>query len=127
MRHTFVCLETLFLEEAFPLDMLESGEFRPEELAEFELGGEDTNMKEENLLCRRLLSVLSPKRRRVIEMMFFEGFSADEVAEEMQTSITKIATCLADSFQQMRDSLKTHSVVGGGLRPPLQQTEQQVH
>jgi RNA polymerase sigma-70 factor (ECF subfamily) len=53
-------------------------------------------------LSETLLSCLTPKQRSIVEMLYYEGYSAKEVAEKMEISVPDVRTTAHRSMKQLR-------------------------
>lgn len=59
-------------------------------------------MTADKQLSETLLSCLKPGQRRIIEMLYIEGNSAQEVSEEMQISVANVRTTAHRAMKQLR-------------------------
>lgn len=53
-------------------------------------------------LSEKLLSCLKPKQRRIVEMLYLEGNSAQEVSDEMQISVPDVRTSAHRAMKELK-------------------------
>ena len=67
---------------------------------------EDVELKETEAEIRRVVDNLSIKMRAVFEAYFYDGKSAEEIAEEMNLSVNTIRVQIKNALDKLKQSLK---------------------
>lgn len=67
---------------------------------------EDVELKETEAEIRRVVDNLPVKMRAVFEAYFYDGKSADEIAEEMNLSVNTIRVQIKNALDKLKQSLK---------------------
>ncbi len=61
---------------------------------------------EKHQLSEKLLSCLKPKQRSIIEMLYMQGNSAQEVSEKMNISVANVRTTAHRAMNEMKEKAK---------------------
>ncbi len=77
-----------------------------------ELSWNPTHVTEVARLIEELLSTLSPQRREILELTYFEGLTADEIAVRLRQSVNVVRHELYRALASLRGALASSKKLG---------------
>ena len=80
----------------------EREEAQGEALIEDEKAINPETATEQKELSEKLLSYLKPKQRRIVEMLYLEGNSAQEVSDEMEITVSDVRTTAHRAMKELK-------------------------
>ena len=66
---------------------------------------DDYLVKEKNIVLQQCLQLLRPEYRKVIVLFYFWGFSASEIAQQMDLTVRSVWTYLSKARSELRSLL----------------------
>lgn len=67
---------------------------------------------EKHQLSKKLLSYLKPNQRIIVEMLYLQGNSAQEVSEKMKISVANVRTTAHRAMNEMKEQAKKLEKIG---------------